>query len=324
LGSSRESIPLSISLEHLRKPSIKPSPESSSIYVPPSPEEAVPMEVDVGASSDNPGTALSVPGTGPTYAVTALFRSRSKGKGKMYQEVAPAYSGTALLVPGTSRPMEIDYVSVKVMEIDQLVFTVREVPSWARPIMDFMVDGQLPADEAEARRVMRRSKAYTIINKEIYKRSATGVLQRCVKSAEGQEMLQEIHQGECGHHASSKALVSKAFRHGFYWPTALQEAEDLVRKCNGCQMYAHQIHQPASALKTIPLTWPFAVWGLDMVGPFKPTRGKMTHILVMVDKFTKWIEVKPISKCDGHTTVKFLKDIILRYGVPHGIITDNG
>jgi hypothetical protein len=61
-----------------------------------------------------------------------------------------------------------------------------------------------------------------------------------------------------------------------------------------------------------------------MVGDFKPAREKMTHILVMVDKFTKCIEVKPISKCDGHTAVKFLKDIILRYGVPHGIITDNG
>jgi hypothetical protein len=44
-----------------------------------------------------------------------------------------------------------------------------------------------------------------------------------------------------------------------------------------------------------------------MVGAFKLARGKMTHILVMVDKFTKWIEVKPISKCDGHTVVKFLK-----------------
>ena len=42
------------------------------------------------------------------------------------------------------------------------------------------------------------------------------------------------------------------------------------------------------------------------------------------DKFTKWIEVKPIRKCDGKTAVKFLKDIILRYGYPHSIITDNG
>ena len=50
----------------------------------------------------------------------------------------------------------------------------------------------------------------------------------------------------------------------------------------------------------------------------------MTHILVIVDKFTKWVEVKPIRKLDGSTAVKFLKDIILRYGYPHSIITDNG
>jgi transcription antitermination factor NusG len=158
------------------------------------------MEIDAGASSKNPGTALSVPGTRPTYAVSAVFRSRNKGKGKMYQEVVPVYPGTALAypgtdpsVPGTSQPMKIDYVSVKMMEIDQAVFTVREVPSWARPIMDFLVDGQVPADETEARRVTRRSKGYTIINKEVYKRSATGVLQRCVESAKGLEMLREIH-----------------------------------------------------------------------------------------------------------------------------------
>jgi ribonuclease HI len=176
LGSSRDSIPPGISLEHLRKPSIEPSPESSSIYVPPSPEDAVPMEIDVGARSDKPGTVPSVPGTGPTYAVSAVFRSRARGKGKMYQEVVPAYPGTDPSVPGTSQPMEIDYVSVEMMEIDETVFTVREVPSWARPIMDFLVNEQLPADETEARRVMRRSKGYTVINKEIYKRSATGVL----------------------------------------------------------------------------------------------------------------------------------------------------
>jgi hypothetical protein len=72
--------------------------------------------------------------------------------------------------------MEIDYVSVDVMEIDQAVFTIREVPSWVCPIMDFMANGQVSADEAEARRIQRRSKAYTIINNEMYKRSATGVL----------------------------------------------------------------------------------------------------------------------------------------------------
>src|SRR3954462_6461212 len=92
----------------------------------------------------------------------------------------------------------------------------------------------------------------------------------------------------------------------------------------GCQKFRSKPHQPASALKTIPLTWPFVVWGLDMVGPFKTARGGMTHLLVAVDKFTKWIEAKPIKKLNGLTAVTFIADITTRYGVPHNIITDNG
>jgi hypothetical protein len=89
---------------------------------------------------------------------------RSKGKGKMYPEVVPAYPrttpaypGTALSIQGTSQPVEIDYVSVDMMVIDQAVFTVQEVPSWVRPIMDFLVNGQVPADEVEATLLGNRS-----------------------------------------------------------------------------------------------------------------------------------------------------------------------
>ena len=52
-------------------------------------------------------------------------------------------------------------------------------------------------------------------------------------------------------------------------------------------MFRSKPLQPASALKTIPIAWPFAVWGLDMVGPFKMARGGLTRLLVAVDKFTK-------------------------------------
>ena len=44
------------------------------------------------------------------------------------------------------------------------------------------------------------------------------------------------------------------------------------------------------ALQTIPLTWPFAVWGLDLVGPLEKALKDYTHLLVVVDKFIKWIE----------------------------------
>jgi hypothetical protein len=107
-------------------------------------------------------------------------------------------------------------------------------------------------------------------------------------------------------------LVAKAFRHGFYWPTAQKDAEQLLKQCNGCQRFSKHRNTPAAALKTIPLTWPFVVWGLDMVGPFKTAPGGLMHLLVVVDKFTKWIEVKPIKKLDGSYTIKFFNEIITR------------
>ena len=61
-----------------------------------------------------------------------------------------------------------------------------------------------------------------------------------------------------------------------------------------------------------------------MVGPFKTARGGMTHLLVAVDKFTKWIEAKPIKKLNGPTAVTSITDITTQYGIPHSIITDNG
>jgi hypothetical protein len=80
---------------------------------------------------------------------------------------------------------------------------------------------------------------------------------------------------------------------------------------------------PAEALQTNPLTWPFTVWGLDMVGPLKSSSGGFTHLLVAVDKFTKWIEAKPITKTNSLVVVKFFVDIFYRFGVPNTIITDN-
>ena len=61
-----------------------------------------------------------------------------------------------------------------------------------------------------------------------------------------------------------------------------------------------------------------------MVGPFKRSQDQKTHLLVAVDKFTKWVEAEPISKCDAATAVKFIKKVIFRFGFPHSIITDNG
>ena len=60
-----------------------------------------------------------------------------------------------------------------------------------------------------------------------------------------------------------------------------------------------------------------------MVGPLKKAPGGFTHLHVVVDKPTKWIEVKPITNICLEEAVKFFLDIIYRFGVPNCIITDH-
>ena len=61
-----------------------------------------------------------------------------------------------------------------------------------------------------------------------------------------------------------------------------------------------------------------------MVGPLKKVLGGFTHLLVAVDRFTKWIDAKPITNIRTEEAVKFFLDIIYWFGVPNCIITDHG
>jgi ribonuclease HI/transposase InsO family protein len=204
-----------------------------------------------------------------------------------------------------------------------------EVPpnrDWQTPYLQYLHRGELPLDRAEARRLVQRAKSFVLLGdeKELYHRSPSGILQRCISIVEGQELLQEIHSGACGHHAAPRALVGNAFRQGFYWPTTVADATRIVRTCQGCQFYARQTHLPAQALQTIPITWLFAVWGLDLVGPLQKAPGGYMHLLVAIDKFSKWIKVRPLNSIRSEQAVAFFTNITHRFGVPNSIITDNG
>jgi hypothetical protein len=128
--------------------------------------------------------------------------------------------------------------------------------SWRVTFHDFIKEHKLPPDidpkSAEATHILRCSKCYVLVGDNLYKHgSASGILMKCVRMEEGREILQEIHEGMCGNHAASRTLVGKAFRSGFYWPTALADAEALVRRCINCQFFSKLPHVLAHNLITI-------------------------------------------------------------------------
>jgi hypothetical protein len=88
---------------------------------------------------------------------------------------------------------------------------------WREKYIVWIARGDLPADRAAARRIARMAKSFALVDGELYKRAASGILQRRVPIPEGRELLRDIHAGICGHHAAPRTLVGNAFRQGFYW-----------------------------------------------------------------------------------------------------------
>jgi hypothetical protein len=201
---------------------------------------------------------------------------------------------------------------------------------WREAYIDFIRDQRLlpagmDARSAKAARVIRRSKGFVLVDNTLYRRGArSGFLMKCVTKEDGYDILREIHEGVCSNHTASRTLVGKAYRASFWWPTAVSDAEDLVRRCQNCQFFGKQSHVPAHSLITISSSWPFACWSLDMIGPFTMASGGFTHVLVDIDKFTKWIEYKPIAKLTPDRVVDFISDILHRFGFLNTIITDLG
>jgi hypothetical protein len=130
---------------------------------------------------------------------------------------------------------------------------------WRQLFIDYLREQKVPSDKNFVEQLIRRAESYVLVGDKLYRQGTSSrVLMKCVIREEGKGILEEIHKGVCGNHASSRTLASKAFRRAFYWPTALGDAEELIRKCQGCQYFAKQQHVPAYKLVTIPPTWPFA------------------------------------------------------------------
>ena len=104
-----------------------------------------------------------------------------------------------------------------------------------------------------------------------------------------------------------------------------KEEKEYVKKCDQCQRYAPNIHQPGWVLNPLSSPWPFAQWGLDIVGPFPKAVGNKRYLLVGTDYFTKWVEVEPLENVRDVNAKKFVwKNIVTRFGVPRIPISDNG
>ncbi|KAG7543367.1 Retrotransposon gag domain [Arabidopsis thaliana x Arabidopsis arenosa] len=196
---------------------------------------------------------------------------------------------------------------------------------WRVPIKNFILNGELPSNKWQARKLRIISAKYCIIKESLYKRGVSYPYLLCIFGPEVEIVTSEVHEGLCGSHSSGQAMAFKIKRLGYFWPTMISDCIDYAKRCKKCQMHAPLIHQPSEFLSSISAPYPFMRWSMDIVGPMhRSTRG-VQYLLVLTDYFSKWIEAKAYISIQDSVVKTFLwKHIICRYGVPYEIVTDNG
>nr|GEX56560.1 reverse transcriptase domain-containing protein [Tanacetum cinerariifolium] len=114
------------------------------------------------------------------------------------------------------------------------------------------------------------------------------------------DILKACHEGPTGGYHGVNLTAKKVFDAGFFWPTIYRDTHDMIKSCN-CEI--------------------FDVWGIDFMGQFLSLRGNR-YILVAVDYFSKWVEVKALPTNDARVVVMFLKSLFARFETPRAIISD--
>ena len=125
--------------------------------------------------------------------------------------------------------------------------------------------------------------------------------------------LQVLHNGHPG-----ITKMKQLARSVVWWPGIDSDIEKRVKSCQMCSL--HQKSPPVAPLH--PWEWPRKPWTrlhIDYAGPFM---GKM--FLVIIDSYSKWLEVTPVPSADTFQTLTVLRQVFSSHGIPETIVSDNG
>ena len=102
---------------------------------------------------------------------------------------------------------------------------------WRRPIVEYLEN----PTGVTCRKTRYRALSYMIVGNELFKKTAEGVLLKCLSENEAYVAVSSTHSGACGSHQAGHKMKWLLFRQGVYWPTMLKDCIDFAKGCQECQ-----------------------------------------------------------------------------------------
>ena len=92
--------------------------------------------------------------------------------------------------------------------------------------------------------IKQKADKYFMKGDQLYRMSFQGKVLRSLGSNEAEEVLREIHAGDCGGHSGGRRLLEQLVSMEYFWPTLENDSMEFVRCCEACQKLGNLIHAP--------------------------------------------------------------------------------
>ena len=73
-----------------------------------------------------------------------------------------------------------------------------------------------------------------------------------------------------------------------------KDVREFIKRCNKCQRFKNVQRIPREKMTAITSPWPFAQWGIDIMGPLPQGKRQVKFLLVVIDYFTKSVEAEAL------------------------------
>ena len=174
----------------------------------------------------------------------------------------------------------------------------------------------------EKSRAVKRLAYYVMSNDAVQRIMPDGSMREVPKPEVREGIMRAIHE-ESRHFGARRTYDLVALK--YWWRGCLSDVRAVVRNCALCDRVRAEFEKPSPELHSLPVKGMMYRWGCDLAGPFEPTTDGMKWVMIMIEYFSKTVELAPLpSKAARHTAKRFASRVLGRYGAPAEVVTDNG
>ena len=173
----------------------------------------------------------------------------------------------------------------------------------------------------ERDRIRRRAQGYKFENHALLKVTSDGALKKVPPPEARVDLVHNVHV-RLGHYGVKRTY--SLLEPTFWWIGMYEQVSQIVASCQACDRVKASFNVKDSVLKPLPIMGLGYRWSCDLAGPLPPSKAGNQYIMVMIEHFSKWLELTPLKASTSAETAKAFLAVCTHFGAPAEVLTDQG